>query len=134
MKARDIDTKKRGRGEPRKGAKKPKPKAEVVAEICQPTHERRNVQRVIEELEGYSIRGVPVPAELAEALPDACAKLLKDATPRVRAAGVKLALACLKHNLELHMHADKLQRLDAGQVTERHAIQLYGKDAPVEAV
>jgi hypothetical protein len=47
---------------------------------------------------------------------------------------VKLALACLKHNLELHMHADKLQRLDAGQVTERHAIQLYGKDAPVEAV
>jgi hypothetical protein len=50
------------------------------------------------------------------------------------AAGAKLVLACLKHNLEVHQHADKMARLDTGQATERVDVKLYDIATPTDAV
>lgn len=107
---------------------------ELVAKIVDGQHTRANVKAVIAALDDFGVRGVPVPKKMADAIPRVVTKLLENASPRIKAAGVKLALAAMKHNLEVHQHADKMARLDAGQATERHEIQLYGKDAPVEAV
>ena len=40
-------------------------------------------------------------------------------SPRVQAAGVKLMLAMLRHNVELVQTADKMTRLENGEATEQ---------------
>jgi len=107
---------------------------ELVAKVIDGTHTRANVRAVIAQLEEHGARGVPIPEDLAKALPDIAARLMASNSERIVAAGAKLVLAALKHNLELNVHADKIARLDAGQATERREIQLYGREAPIEAV
>jgi hypothetical protein len=107
---------------------------DLVATIVDGTHTRANVRAVIATLEDCNVRGVPVPQRLADAIPAVIAKLLSSDSPRVQAAGVKLSLAALKLNLEVHQHADKVARLDAGMATERHDVKLYGREAPVDEV
>lgn len=108
--------------------------ADLVTTIIDGTHTRANVKAVIASLEELNVRGVPVPEELARALPVVCAQLLKSDSPRIKSAGAKLVLAALKHNLELAAFADKSARLDSGGVTERQEIKLYGREAPIDDV
>jgi len=108
--------------------------AELVAKVIDGTHTRANVRAVIAQLEEHGARGVPIPEDLAKALPDIASRLMASNSERIVAAGAKLVLAALKHNLEINVHADKIARLDAGQATERREIQLYGREAPIEAV
>lgn len=93
--------------------------SEIANKILDPTHTRANVKAVIAQLEECHARGVPVPSQLAEALPHVVARLMKSDTPRIQAAGGKLLMAMLRHNLELAQVADKMARLDAGLATER---------------
>ena len=108
--------------------------SDMVSTIIDGTHTRANVRAVIASLEDHHVRGVPIPANLAAALPAVCAKLMTSDSPRVVAAGAKLALACLKHNLEVHVHADKVARLDTGQATDRVDVKLYDVATPTDAV
>lgn len=106
--------------------------SDVVSNIIDGQHTRSNVKLVIDQLEEVGVRGVPIPDELARAIPVVIAQLMKSDSPRIKAAGVKLTIAALKHNLELISFADKSNRLDNGQATQ--AIKLYGVAAPVDAV
>ncbi len=107
---------------------------DMVSMIVDGQHTRANVRAVIAMLDDHGVRGVPVPAKYVAALPNVCAKLMSSDSPRVQAAGVKLLLACMRHNLEVHVHADKTARLDAGQATERHEVKLYDVATPIDAV
>ena len=93
--------------------------SDTADKILDPSHTRANVRAVIATLEDLHARGVPVPPQLAEALPIVVARLMKSDTPRIQAAGGKLLMAMLKHNLELVQVADKMARLDSGQATDR---------------
>ena len=106
--------------------------SDPVTAIIDGQHTRANVRLVIEQLEEVGVRGVPIPDELARAIPMVIAQLMKSESPRIKAAGVKLTIAALKHNLELVAFADKSHRLDTNKPTE--AVQLYGREAPIEAV
>lgn len=92
---------------------------DTAEKILNPTHVRQSVRDVIAQLETFHARGIPIPAELAAAVPIVCARLMRHETPRVAAMGAKLVVAALKHNLELSQHADKTARLDNGDDTER---------------
>jgi hypothetical protein len=107
---------------------------ELVATIVDGRATRTNVKAVIARLEENGARGIPIPQKLAAAIPAVCAELLQSDSARIRAAGAKLVLAAIKHNLELNEFADRTARLDAGQATQNHAIQLYGREAPIDAV
>ena len=90
-------------------------------EIIDGTHTRANVRAVIKHLEELNVRGVPISDRLSSAIPAVIATLMTSKSDRMQAAGTKLALAALKHNLELASFADKAARLDAGTPTERIA-------------
>jgi hypothetical protein len=107
---------------------------DLASQIVDGRSTRSNVRAVIARLEENGVRGIPIPKELAAALPAVCARLLSSDSPRIKAAGAKLILAALKHNLDLTEFADRSARLDAGEATERTAIQLYGREAPIEDV
>jgi hypothetical protein len=96
--------------------------SDLPSKILDPSHVRSNVAAVIKTLEEHSVRGVPLDPKLVEALPIVCAQLLQSKTDRVKAAGVKLILAAMKHNLELVGLADKMNRLDSGTPTESVAV------------
>lgn len=106
--------------------------SDPVSAIIDGTHTRSNVKLVIEQLAELGVRGVPIPDELARAVPLVIAQLMKSDSPRIKATGVKLIVASLRHNLELAAFADKSNRLDTDRPTE--AVQLYGREAPIEAV
>jgi hypothetical protein len=108
--------------------------SDIVAAIIDGKHTRANVRAIIASLEDHHVRGVPIPPKLAAALPAVCGNLMQSDSPRVVAAGAKLVLACLKHNLEVHQHADKMARLDTGQATERVDVKLYDIATPTDAV
>ena len=93
--------------------------SDIVNKVIDGTHTRSNVRAIIASLEDYSVRGVPVPSELAQAVSIIAAKLMKSDSPRIQNAGAKLVMAALKHNLEVAVFADKTARLDTGQATER---------------
>lgn len=93
--------------------------SDTADKILDPTHTRANVRAVIAQLDEFHARGVPIPPQLAEALPIVVARLMKSDTPRIQASGGKLLMAMLRHNLELAQVADKMARLDAGLATER---------------
>lgn len=108
--------------------------SDMVAAIIDGRHTRANVKAIIASLEDHHVRGVPIPPKLAAALPAVCGQLISSDSPRIVAAGAKLVLACLKHNLEVHQHADKMARLDTGQATERVDVKLYDTATPTDAV
>ena len=58
-----------------------------------------DVRAVIAQLEEHGARGVPIPENLAKALPAICAKLMSSQSERIVAAGAKLVLAALKHQV-----------------------------------
>lgn len=108
---------------------------DLAEKILDPSHRRANVRAMIAKLEECHIRGIPVSEQLAAAVPVVCAQLLRSESPRVKAAGAKLVVAALKHNLELAAFADKTARLDAGMATDNHAVvKMYGITAPTEDV
>jgi hypothetical protein len=93
--------------------------SDVADKIVDGTHTRANVRAAIACLEDCHVRGVPVPQQLADALPIVAARLLKSDSQRIQSTAAKLVLAMLKHNLEIAQTADKMSRLDAGMATER---------------
>lgn len=108
--------------------------SDLATAIIDGRHTRANVRAVIASLDEHGVRGVPIPPQLASALPHVCAELMRSDSPRVKAAGAKLVLACLRHNLDVHVHADKTARLDTGQATERVDVKLYDVATPTDAV
>ncbi len=92
--------------------------AEELAEaIIRPTP-RLSIDTVIRTMEDHHARSVPIPKELADAIPLVVAGLMRNDSPRIRAAAVKLASAALSHNLRMYEVADKSSRLDSGLATE----------------
>lgn len=85
----------------------------LVDQIVDGTHTRANVAIVCQRLHELGAKGVPVPQQLLEALPHVVAKLLKSDSPRIQNAGAKLALAMVRHNLDLVQVADRIARADA---------------------
>jgi hypothetical protein len=94
----------------------------MADEIVDGKHTRANVNAVVAALDDMGARGVPVPAELAAAIPVVVARLMRADSPRMQAAAVKLALAALRHNLERALAADRIARADQ-QPGENAAVQ-----------
>jgi hypothetical protein len=92
--------------------------AELAEAIITPTP-RLSIDNVIRTMEDHHARAVPIPKELADAIPLVVAGLMRNDSPRIRAAAVKLTNAALAHNLRVYEVADKSSRLDTGQATER---------------
>jgi hypothetical protein len=84
----------------------------MADDIVDGTHTRANVNAVVAALDDMHARGVPVPSELAAAIPVVIARLMRSDSPRIQAAAVKLALAALRHNLERASTADRMARAD----------------------
>lgn len=74
---------------------------------------RSNVAMVVGMLDDFHARRIPIPPELAAAIPVVVARLMRSDSARIQAAGVKLALAALRHNLETVAVADRIARADA---------------------
>jgi hypothetical protein len=91
---------------------------ELADKIVDGRNTRANVRIIMRQLEEAGVRGAPVPATLAAALPIVAARLLESESDRIQAAGAKLVLEMLKHNLALAEFADKCARLDAGTATQ----------------
>jgi hypothetical protein len=91
----------------------------MVDYIVDGRNTRSNVALVCQRLNELGAKGVPVPQQLLDALPHIVARLMKSDSLRVQASGVKLLMAMVKHNLELVAVADKMNRLDTDQPTER---------------
>ncbi len=104
----------------------------LVETILTPQQKRANVRAVIHQLDDLGARGVPIPKELADAIPIVVAQLMRSQSERIKAAGAKLAIAALKHNLNLATSADKMSRLDEEMPTDiTHGISItYMVDAP----
>lgn len=99
----------------------PEPSAAAVklaGDIVDGKNTRANVRIIMRQLEECGVRGAPVPATLAAALPIVAARLLESDSDRIQSAGAKLILEMLKHNLAVAEFADKCARLDAGSATE----------------
>lgn len=94
---------------------------EIAASALAPTP-RLAADALVRMLDDHSVRSVPVPKELAEAIPLVVAGLMRNESPRVRAVGVKLATAALAHNLRVVEFVDKANRLDTGKATENVAV------------
>lgn len=108
--------------------------SDLIPQIIDGTHTRANVNAVIGHLEECGARRVPIDPRLAQAISGVAAQLMdpKKSTPRMQAAGAKLVMAALKHNLEIALYADKSDRLDSGKPTE--SIKMYGVDTPINDV
>lgn len=79
---------------------------------------RTYINAVVKVLESYSVRGIPVPADLVEHVSALARELMSMPSPRMRIAGAKIVAAALKHNLALIEVADRMARLDSGAATE----------------
>ena len=79
---------------------------------------RSAIHAVIRKLDECHARSIPVPKELADAIPLVVAGLMRNDSPRIRAAAAKLCVAAMQHNLRVFEVADKTDRLDKGQTTE----------------
>ena len=84
----------------------------MADEIADGRNTRANVNAVVAALDDMHARGVPVPPELAAAIPVVIARLMRADSPRIQASAVKLALAALRHNLERVVAADRIARAD----------------------
>lgn len=80
---------------------------------------RGNVNAMIAMLADHQARLVPVREDVAASIQFIAAQLMRDNSPRMRAAGAKLAQAALAHNLEVIRTALKEVRLESGDATER---------------
>lgn len=79
---------------------------------------RSAIHAVIRKLDECHARSIPVPKELADAIPLVVAGLMRNDSPRIRAAAAKLCVAAMQHNLRVFEVADKTNRLDSGAATE----------------
>lgn len=77
------------------------------------------VKNIIRTMDDAHARQIPLDPKLVEAVPIVVARLMQHDSPRYQAAGAKLAVAALKHNLERFALADKLARLEEDKPTER---------------
>lgn len=79
---------------------------------------RTNVDSIIKTMEDHGARGIPISADLAEAIPLIARELLSHESLRIRRVGAFLVMAALKHNLKVFEFADRAARLDSGEATE----------------
>ena len=63
------------------------------------TGRRVGAKIILEQMDEAGVRGVPISAELAEAIPVIAAKFLTSGKPRMMLHGAKLIQAALRYNL-----------------------------------
>jgi hypothetical protein len=86
------------------------------AAVIEPGHTRADLRRLRQALAG----GWDIPAELREQLPRVVVGMIRDArNDRDRLRAIEVLVAMQRDNVQAVALADRIERLDSGEATER---------------
>lgn len=87
-------------------------------------HDRAESQTYMACLDAASVREIPISSELAAEIARQIEKLMASDSPRMRAAGTRLAISALKYNAERFVTAHGQQIMVGGEVNQRVTLRI----------